>query len=615
MSFQPIGDYALLSDCNGAALVGRNGSIDWLCFPRFDGSSVFAGLLDDDGGRWLIRPVEEARITRRYLPGTMTLETRFATESGELRVVDALATGPNEEAHGHALGSQAPHLLIRQVRCTAGEVLVEFLYQPRPEYGLIACLLHPVEGGIVARGGATQLVLSCQLKCGSDQSSLRTRFLLKSGQCRCFGMQYAASIEPLPETLSQQQLGEELETTARAWRHWSEMHQSYEGPWADLVHHSGRVLQGLTYFPTGAILAAPTTSLPEEEGGRRNWDYRYTWVRDASFTLDALWVSACPDEAYKFIDFLAAAAFTKLQGSQSMQVMYGIGGEHDLSERELPHLSGWRCSAPVRVGNQAWRQVQRDVYGELLAAVHQLQDYLADIDPLSKRFLVDVADAAERDWDLPDQGIWEIRDEPRQYLHSKLMCWVALDRALDMADWLGADDGHITRWKKSRSRIRQAILQEGWSDDVNAFTQSFGDDTLDAASLVIPMVGFLPGDHPKVLATIDAVEEHLTDSRGLVYRYRGDDGLPGEEGSFLLCTFWLAHVRALAGQVDRARQIFERAAAFKNDLGLLSEQVDSKSGELLGNFPQAFSHIGLVNAAWAIHQADAAGTRPVRPLS
>ena len=607
MSLQPIGDYALLSDCNGAALVGRDGSIDWLCFPRFDGGSVFGRLLDEDGGHWLIRPVNEAEMTRRYLPGTMTLETRFRTDGGELVIIDALATGPNEEPHGHALGAEAPHLLVRQVRCVAGEVLVEFEYEPRPEYGLIACLLHSVDGGIVARGGAARLVLSCQLKCGTDQPWLRTRFSLGAGQCRCFGMQYAASTEPLPQTLSQEQLGQELKTTAGAWRHWSKMHQSYRGPWADLVHHSGRVLQGLTYFPTGAILAAPTTSLPEEEGGRRNWDYRFTWVRDAAFTLDALWVSACPDEAYKFIDFLAGAAFTRLEKGHPMQVMYGIGGEHDLSERELPHLSGWRDSGPVRVGNQAWRQTQRDVYGELLSAVHRLQDYLADVDPLTKRFLVGVADAAGRDWHLPDQGIWEVRDEPRQYLHSKLMCWVALDRALEMAAWLEAGEEHIERWENTRAQIRQAILEEGWSDEAGAFTQAFGDDALDAASLVIPMVGFLPGDHPKVLATIDAVEEHLTDSQGLVYRYLSDDGLPGEEGSFLLCTFWLAHARALAGQIDRARQIFEGAAAFANDLGLLSEQVDSKRRELLGNFPQAFSHIGLVNAAWAIHQATSSG--------
>ncbi len=603
MSFQPIDDYGLISDCNGAALIGQNGSIDWLCFPRFDGPSVFTKLLDQRGGHWSIRPVADARITRRYLPETMTLETRFVTDSGVLVLVDALATGPNEEAHGHCLGADAPHLLIRQVTCESGEVLVDFLYEPRPEYGLIACLLHRVDGGIIARGGATSLVLSCQFQCDTDQSYLHEEFRISAGQRRCFGMQYAASTQALPSTLTEEQLGEELKTTTEAWRHWSTMHQSYQGPWADLVHHSGRVLQGLTYFPTGAVIAAPTTSLPEEKGGMRNWDYRYTWVRDASFTLDALWVSACPDEAYKFIDFLAAAAFTKLEGGHPMQVMYGIGGEHDLSERELSHLSGWNQSAPVRVGNQAWRQVQRDVYGELMAAVYRLQDYLADIDPLSKRFLVSVADAAGRYWKLPDQGIWEIRDEPRHYLHSKLMCWVALDCALKMADWLGASEDHIHGWTTTHQNIRRAILERGWSDDVRAFTQSFDDNTLDASSLVIPMVGFLPGDHPKVLATLDAVEAHLVDSRGLIYRYRSDDGLPGDEGSFLLCTFWLAQAQAMAGRVDRARQIFTRAAEYANDLGLFSEQIDPDSGEMRGNFPQAFSHIGLVNAAWSIHQA------------
>ncbi|HYZ97582.1 MAG TPA: glycoside hydrolase family 15 protein, partial [Acidimicrobiales bacterium] len=381
---------------------------------------------------------------------------------------------------------------------------------------------------------------------------------------------------------------------------------SYDGPWQDLVHHSGRVLYALTYQPTGAIVAAPTTSLPETEGGDRNWDYRYAWVRDASFTIEALWVAACPDEAHEFVDYMSTAAATSVARGSELQIMFGIGGERDLSERELAHLAGWRASRPVRVGNAAWEQRQLDVYGELLGAVHKLSEQVGPVDESTARFLVALADAAATRWDERDQGIWEVRGEPRHFLYSKLMCWVALDRAIALAARLGADD-RVPGWKATRDEIHAAILDRGWSDTAGAFTQSFGSDDLDASNLMMAPVGFLPADDPRMLATIDAIEERLTDDRGLVYRYRSADGLEGEEGTFLMCTFWLAHARALAGQPERARAVFERAAAFANDVGLLAEEVDATSGELLGNFPQAFSHIGLVNAAWAISEAERAG--------
>lgn len=604
MSHHPIAEYALLSDCHGSALVHRAGSVDWMCLPRFDSPAVFCRLLDEDGGHWSIRPTGEFEVERRYLDGTLVLETTFTTPGGELVLIDALALAPNEEAHGHDLGADAPHCLIRQVRCTRGEVEVEIEFQPRPEYGLIASLMRKVDGGVLARGGASAWMLSCDVDEDVEQALVRSKLCLRDGDCRRFALQYASILEPRPEALSQAEIETQLETTCSAWRHWQEMHQSYEGPWRDLVWHSGRILQALSYYPTGAVIAAATTSLPESVGGERNWDYRYTWVRDASFTLDALWVAACPDEAEKYIDFLANAAFTKIEHGHDMQIMYGIAGEHDLSERELGHLSGWRGSKPVRVGNGAWNQRQIDVYGELLAAVHRLREHLGEVDALTKRFLVEVADAAARCWRQPDQGIWEVRSEPRHYLYSKLMCWVALDRAIELADWLGAPN-KVDAWSATREEICQEILNKGWNAQVGAFTQSFGDDALDAANLVIPMVDFLPADDERVLATIDAIEEHLTDEQGLVYRYRRPDGLEGEEGSFLLCTFWLAHARALAGQPGRAREIFERAASYANDLGLLAEEVDPASGELLGNFPQAFSHIGLVNAAWAIRCAEA----------
>jgi GH15 family glucan-1,4-alpha-glucosidase len=347
-------------------------------------------------------------------------------------------------------------------------------------------------------------------------------------------------------------------------------------------------------------------------GGARNWDYRFAWVRDASCTIEALWVAACPDEANEFFDFITASAAGSLEQAGDLQIMFGIGGERDLTERELPHLSGWRRSAPVRIGNGAWRQRQLDVYGELLSAVHRLSDRLfGDASPPvadgTRRFLVDLADTAARRWREKDHGIWEIRGDPRHFLYSKLMCWVALDRAIDLAEPLGAAD-RVGAWTGASNEIRQAILREGWNDRVNAFTQSLGSDELDASSLMLPLAGFLPADDPRVVATIEATEARLTDARGLVYRYRAHDGLDGEEGSFLLCTFWLAQALAMAGQPDRARRVFERAAAFVNEVGLLAEEVDPISGELLGNFPQAFSHIGLVNAAWAISEAEAAAT-------
>jgi GH15 family glucan-1,4-alpha-glucosidase len=405
-----------------------------------------------------------------------------------------------------------------------------------------------------------------------------------------------------------------LADTVAAWRSWQGEHQRYDGPYRNLVHHSGRVLQGLTYQPTGAIVAAPTTSLPETVGGERNWDYRFAWIRDASLTLDALWVAACPDEARAFLNYLTTVAST-FHESQELQIMFGVCGERDLSERTLDHLAGWRGSRPVRVGNAAWRQRQLDVYGELLAAVHRLRPQLGELDDLGRRFLCGLADAAAASWRQADQGIWEVRGEPRHYLYSKLMCWVALDSAIDLAPHLDAT-GKVARWTRARDEIRAAILEHGWNDRVAAFTQVLGGDELDASNLMISNVGFLPPDDPRVLATIDATEEHLTDTHGLVYRYRGDDGLDGEEGTFLLCTFWLAEALARAGRVEHAREVFERAAAYRNDVDLLAEEVDPDTRELLGNFPQAFSHIGLVNAAWAISQAEqtvaARGARPPR---
>jgi GH15 family glucan-1,4-alpha-glucosidase len=320
-------------------------------------------------------------------------------------------------------------------------------------------------------------------------------------------------------------------------------------------------------------------------------------------TLQALWVAACPDEAGKFFQFLATAAASQLAAGEELQIMFGIGGERELPERELGHLPGWRASAPVRVGNGAWNQRQLDVYGELLDAAATLPEYLAELAPETRKFLAHAADTAAARWRSADQGIWEVRGEPRHYLHSKLMCWVAVDRAISLAVILQST-GKVPQWTEARDAIAASIRTEGWSGTANAYTQAYGSEDLDASALMLAIVGFLPADDPGMIATIEAIEERLTDSRGLVYRYLADDGMAGEEGTFLLCTFWLAHALALAGRTKRARAVFERAAAFATDLGLMAEEVAPDSNELLGNFPQAFSHIGLVNAAWAISQAE-----------
>jgi GH15 family glucan-1,4-alpha-glucosidase len=608
MSATPIADLAFLSDRHSCALVDRAGTVEWLCFPRFDGPAVFAHLLDDDAGHWSVRPEAEWTATRRYAGRSLALETTFRTADGELVLTDALGLGPDND--GHRLGTDVPHVLVRRLACTSGEVDVLVDYRPRPEYGLIVPLLSHVGGGVAARGGADWLVLTLPAPADIGDGRATARLHLEAGDVVHLALQRSTLGDAVAAHVwGQDELAELLDRTLASWESWCALHQSYEGPWADLVHLSGRVLQGLSYQPSGAVVAAGTTSLPEGIGGERNWDYRYAWVRDASFTMEALWVAACPDEAEDFFAFMTTAGAGGVGPEESLQIMFGVGGEHDLTERTLDHLRGWRDSRPVRVGNGAWAQQQVDVYGELLGAAARLSDQLSALDEETRWFLASCADTAAVRWHDRDQGIWEVRGEPQHFLYSKVMCWVALDRAIALAPQLRCEH-RVDEWQKVREEIADAVLQQGWSDEAGAFTQYFGSTALDASNLMMPIVGFLPADDPRMLATIDAIADRLTDDRGLVYRYRteeGVDGLAGEEGTFLLCTFWLAQALALAGQVERAREVFGRAASFASDLGLLSEEVDPGTGELLGNVPQAFSHIGLVNAAWAIDQAERAG--------
>jgi len=608
MSSTPIADHALLSDRHSSALVDTAGSVEWLSFPRFDSPSVFGRLLGPDAGHWQIAPDGQAESSRRYIDRTLVLETTFTTADGTLVVTDAMAMGPDNG--GHRLGRNVPHLLVRRVACTAGKVDVRVSYQPRPEYGLVVPLLAKVERGVTARGGADWLVLTTPFALELDGGTAHATVTLGAGETVHLALHRSTLEQTAARVWTEAELTAQLDRTVEAWQSWSDLHQTYDGPWRDLVHHSGRVLQGLSFQPSGAIVAAATTSLPEDVGGERNWDYRYSWVRDASFTMEALWVAACPDEADEFFAFMTTAAASSVGPGHALQIMFGIGGEHDLSERELPHLPGWKDSRPVRVGNGAWNQQQIDVYGEVLGAAHRLADQLTTIDDDTRRFLIACADSAAAHWVEKDQGIWEVRGDPQHFLYSKVMCWVALDRAIALAGLLRAAD-RVDGWKHKRGEIWESVVRDGWSEEAGAFSQYVGSSALDASILMMPIVGFMPANDPRVLATIDAIEERLTDDRGLVYRYRtedGVDGLAGDEGTFLLCTFWLAHALALSGQVGRARAVFERAIAFVNDVGLLAEEVDPATGEMLGNFPQAFSHIGLVNAAWAISEAERLAT-------
>jgi GH15 family glucan-1,4-alpha-glucosidase len=604
MSDTAIADHALLSDRHSTALIDCSGSVEWLSFPRFDSPSIFGRLLGPEAGHWSIGPSRDCTSTRRYVDRTLVLETTFTTGTGVLVVTDLLALGPNNG--GHRLGTNVPHLLVRRVTCMSGSVEVDISYAPRPEYGLVVPLLAPVDGGVTARGGAEWLVLTAPVRLDLDRGIARGRLTLNASQTIYFAL-HRSTLEQTPARIwSQSEIAATVAATVADWQSWSEIHQAYDGPWRDLVLTSGRVLQGLSFQPSGAIVAAATTSLPENLGGERNWDYRFSWVRDASFTMQALWVAACPDEAADFFEFMTTAAASATGPNIGLQIMFGVGGEHDLTERELSHLPGWKDSRPVRVGNGAWDQRQIDVYGELLGAAAQLSEHIDTIDQDTRHFLIVCAETAATSWREKDRGIWEVRGAPQHFVYSKVMCWVALDRAVALAELLHASD-RVDSWKQQRDEIWETVVRDGWSEAAGAFTQYVGSTALDASNLMMAIVGFLPATDPRMLATIDAIEERLTDDRGLVYRYRtedGIDGLAGKEGTFVLCTFWLAHALALADQVDRARAMFERAAAFANDLGLLAEEVNPETGELLGNFPQACSHIGLVNAAWAISEAE-----------
>ncbi len=503
---QPISAYALLSNSQGAALVSRDGSIDWACMPRFDSPSTFARLLDPGAGHWRLAPKSVTGIERSYVSGTLVLRAVVRSDTGTVAITDAMPFGADERGHG--IGFDSPHAIVRVVEGLDGEVTLENELALRPEYGLTVPGFVPHPGGVCARGGAHVYLISHPGTFECRAGTLRSSICVRSGERYRFALMQRSAWEPLPSCLSDDDIDALLSGTIEAWRSWSELHQRYAGPYEPLVAHSGRVLQGLTYAPTGAIIAAPTTSLPETVGGVRNWDYRYAWVRDTSLTLQALWVAACPDEAERFFDFLATATGERADEGMNLQILYGIGGERYTPEHSLDHLAGYRDSRPVRVGNGAWDQRQLDIYGELLDAAALLADQIGTFNSEVSTFLVDVADAAAAHWREPDQGIWEVRGPPQHFIHSKIMCWVALDRALRLADKLDAPTP-VERWTNERDAIRDAILNEGWSPEMGAFTQAFGSNALDASTLMLAITGFLPIDDPRIAATVDVIADQF----------------------------------------------------------------------------------------------------------
>ncbi len=589
MTRRRIDDYGFLSDCHSAALVDRSGSLDWWCPSRFDAPSVFGRLLDPDAGHWSLHPATGFESTRRYVGATLVVRTRFVTDAGEVDVTDALALEPG--ARGHDIGRRSPHTLLRRVEGRRGAVTMTTELAPRMEYGLTSPHLIQGADGLVARGGPVTLSLGSDIDLVRDGATAAATFTVAAGETVQLGLHASPSFSG--EEPAAQPGKPTIDDTIAAWESWSVLHQSYRGRHRDQVLRSALVLQGLTYKPSGAVVAAATTSLPEIIGGDLNFDYRFAWLRDLSLTIRSLWIAACPDEADKLFRWMADAAGQL--DDQRVQVMYGVAGERDLTEHTVRHLHGFHDSSPVRIGNDAWDQSQLDVFGEVLDAAHQLRDQLGELSQPTQALLVALANRAEATWGEPDSGMWEARDRQRHYVSSKVLCWVALDRAIGLAPRLGAG-ADLARWDLARQRIREAVLTKAWSEKAGAYAGTFASDQLDASVLLLPLVGFLAADDPRMWATIEAIERELGDT-GLVRRW------PEDPMGFLICTYWLSECLAAAGEVERAEAWFERATACANDLGLLAEEADPERMELLGNFPQAFSHVGLINAAWRLNEA------------
>jgi GH15 family glucan-1,4-alpha-glucosidase len=578
-----IEDYALIGDTFTTALVGRDGSIDWLCVPRIDSPACFAALLGDvDNGRWLIAPEGEVRRTsRRYRDDTLILETEFETDSGVVALIDFMPVGGDE----HCVD------LVRLVQGRRGEVPMTTDLVFRFDYGQIVPWVQSAPDGLTAIAGPDALHVVTPVELQGENFHTNGRFVVHAGETVPFRLHWFRSYETQLESRDSQLL---LEQTEAWWHAWASRCQAPD-PWREAVVRSLITLKALTYSPAGGIAAAASTSLPEQLGGERNWDYRYCWVRDATFTLYALLVSGYQDEARAWREWLLRAVAGK---PSQLHIMYGVAGERYLPERELPWLAGYQGSRPVRVGNAAHTQLQLDVYGEVADVFHVARKFGIERDDHAWRLEKVLLDYLEGAWELADEGIWEVRGPRRHFTHSKVMAWVAADRAVKAVERFGLD-GPIERWRELRARIHADVCAKGFDAERNAFVQSYGSRELDASLLMMALVGFLPARDPRIVGTLEAIQRELTHD-GLVRRYATReeiDGLPPGEGTFLACSFWLADNLVMLGRVEEARTLFDRLLAVRNDVGLLAEQYDPVERRQLGNFPQAFSHVGLVNTA------------------
>jgi GH15 family glucan-1,4-alpha-glucosidase len=593
-----IEDYALLSDLQTAALVGRSGSVDWLTFPRFDSSSCFGALLGNrEHGRWLIAPKAGGPATeRRYRENTLILESEWQTPEGRVRVVDFMPPRGNDPD------------LVRIVEGLEGTVRMGTELVIRFDYGSVIPWVRRTDvRTLLAVGGPDGLMLRTPIRLEADDLSHAAEFTVREGDRVPFVLTWYASHVDLPRPVDAEQA---LVDTEAFWLDWIG-DCKYEGGYPDAVRRSLIVLKALTYRPTGGIVAAPTTSLPERIGGERNWDYRYCWLRDATFTLYALLNAGYTTEARRWRDWLLRA----VGGDPAKaQILYGLGGQRRVPEQVLDWLPGYAGSAPVRIGNAAHEQFQLDVYGEVMDVLHQARVHGLDPDDHAWSFQRNLLEFLEGAWDQPDEGIWEVRGPRRHFTHSKVLAWVAFDRAVQGIERWGLQ-GPVDRWRRVRHEIHQEVLREGFNVELNSFTQAYGSDELDASTLLIPILGFLPPKDPRVIGTIEAIQRDLTQD-GFVERYKtreenAVDGLSGREGAFLPCSFWLVDALVMIDRHDEAQALFERLLDVRNDVGLLAEEYDPYENRLLGNFPQAFTHVGLVNSAYNLsHHVGPAHQRP-----
>jgi GH15 family glucan-1,4-alpha-glucosidase len=591
-----IEDYALLGDLQTAALVGRTGSVDWLTFPRFDSSSCFTALLGSrEHGRWSIAPRAGGPATdRRYRPDTLILESEWEVDGGRVRVIDFM---PPRETKPD---------LVRIVEGLEGSVRMRTELIVRFDYGSVVPWMRRLDAeSLLALGGPDGLLLRSPVELEPDDKTHVADFTVRAGDRVPFVLTWFPSHEDLPQPVDAEQA---LDDTQSYWHEWLE-NCKYEGQYREAVHTSLIVLKALTYRPTGGIVAAPTTSLPERVGGGRNWDYRYCWLRDATFTLYALMNAGFKQEAAAWRDWLLRAVGGD---PANAQIMYGIGGQRRIPEYELDWLPGYAGSKPVRVGNAAAEQFQLDVYGEVMDALHQAR--LREIGPDQHAWSLQqiLLEFLEGAWDQPDEGIWEVRGGRRHFTHSKVLTWVAFDRGVQTVERLGMK-GPVDRWRQLCAEIHEEVCREGFNVELNSFTQSYGSSELDASTLLIPLLGFLPPDDPRVIGTIEAVQRELMRD-GFVERYKTQeqnavDGLTGNEGVFLPCSFWLVDALLMLERDDEARELFEKLLGVSNDLGLLAEEYDPSERRQLGNFPQAFTHVGLVNSAYNLSHHDSPHTQ------